>query len=282
MGSADTLTPVLDGLTFPEAPRWHDGRLWLSDFYSERVLAIGDDGEAECVVRVPGRPSGLGWDSDGSLLVVSMLERSLMRLADGRLDRVADLSAFATGPCNDMVVDDQGRAWVGNFGFDRHQGETQCTTCLVRVDADGSAHQVADGLLFPNGTVITPDGTLIIAETFAHRLTAFTIEADASLSGRRVFAQFDDVYPDGICLDAEGAVWVADPWGKRILRVFDGGRVAHSIDLAPRGAYACILGGADRRTLYVCTNSGSGPAMAEKQDGRIESLRVETPGAGLP
>ena len=276
-----TMTTVLDGLTFPEGPRWHGGRLWFSDFYSERVLALGKSG-AETIVRVPGRPSGLGWARDGSLLVISMLERSLMRHADGMLSRVADLSAFATGPCNDMVVDGQGRAWVGNFGFDRHQGEAERATCLVRVDADGSARAVADDLLFPNGTVITPEGTLIVAETFARRLTAFRMTDDGSLADRRVFAQFDDVYPDGICLDQEGAIWVADPRGKQVLRVFDGGCVTDSFDLTPRGAYACMLGGDDRRTLYVCTNTGSGPDFARKTDGRIETLRVDVPGAGLP
>ncbi len=277
-----SLTTLLDGLTFPEGPRWHEGRLWFSDFYSERVLALGEDGGVETVLDVPGRPSGLGWAPDGSLLVVSMLEKSLMRFGDGALSRVADLSTFAAGPCNDMVVDEQGRAWVGNFGFDRHQGQAQRPTCLVRVDANGSARAVADDLLFPNGTVITPDGTLIVAETFAHRLTAFRMTDEGALVDRRVFAQFDDVYPDGICLDKEGAIWVADPWGKRLLRVFEGGRVAQSVDLAPRGAYACMLGGEDRRTLYVCTNSGSGPDIAAKTDGRIETMRVDVSGAGLP
>jgi sugar lactone lactonase YvrE len=277
-----SLSPVLDGLTFPEAPRWHAGRLWFSDFYSERVLALNEDGSAETIVQVPGRPSGLGWAADDSLLVVSMLEQRLMRYAEGRLERFADLSPFATGPCNDMVVDELGRAWVGNFGFDRHQGQAQRTTCLVRVDADGSARSAADDLLFPNGTAITPDGTLIVAETFAHRLTAFRMTDDGGLADRRTFAQFDDVYPDGICLDEEGAIWVADPWGKRLLRVFDGERMTRSIDLAPRGAYACMLGDDDRRTLYVCTNSGSGPDIATKADGRIETMRVDVPGAGLP
>jgi sugar lactone lactonase YvrE len=196
---------------------------------------------------------------------------------------VADLSALATGPCNDMVVDGHGRAWVGNFGFDRHRGEAQRTTCIVRVDPDGKATKAADDLLFPNGTVITPDGkTLIVGETFAHRLTAFDVAADGTLSNRRAWAQIEGCYPDGICLDAEGAIWVSDPFGHRLVRVFEGGRIAREIDLAPRGAYACILGGTDRRTLFVCTNSGSGPSMADKRDGRIEILRVEAPGAGWP
>jgi len=283
MADAATLDVLVDGLTFPEGPRWHDGRLWFSDFYSHRVLAADRTGRLETIVEVPQRPSGLGWTRDGKLLVVSMLDRRLLRLDGGRLAVVADLSALATGPCNDMVVDGHGRAWVGNFGFDRHRGEAQRTTCIVRVDPDGKATKAADDLLFPNGTVITPDGkTLIVGETFAHRLTAFDVAADGTLSKRRAWAQIEGCYPDGICFDAEGAIWVSDPVGHRLVRVFEGGRIAREIDLAPRGAYACILGGTDRRTLFVCTNSGSGPSMADKRDGRIEILRVEAPGAGWP
>jgi sugar lactone lactonase YvrE len=274
---------LIDGLTFPEAPRWHDGKLWFSDFYSLRVIAVGLDGRASTVAEIPKRPSGLGWLPDGSLLIVSMLDRSLLRLRDGKLDQVADLFALTGGYCNDMVVDAQGRAYVGNFGYDRHAGEEPRTTCIVRVDPDGGLTRAAEELLFPNGTVITPDGkTLIVGETFAHRLTAFDVAADGSLSNRRVFAQMDGVAPDGICLDAEGAIWVADPFGKRVVRVFDGGRIERTISTGERGAYACMLGGEDRRTLFVCTNSGSGPAMANKRDGRIDFLRVDVPGAGLP
>ncbi len=275
---------LVDGLTFAEGPRWHEGKLWFSDFYSHRVLTLDDHGKVETVVEVPGRPSGLGWTPAGDLLVVSMLDRSLLRLgAGGELKAVADLSHLASGPCNDMVVDVAGRAYVGNFGFDRHQGEAQCTTCLVRVDPDGSSREAADELLFPNGAAITPDGgTLIVAETFANRLTAFDVAADGGLSGRRSFAQFEDVFPDGICLDAEGAVWIADPRGKRVLRVFDGGRVAETISTGERGSYACMLGGDDRCTLYICTNVDSGPGIAEGRTGQIEALRVIVPGAGLP
>jgi sugar lactone lactonase YvrE len=274
---------LVDGLSFPEGPRWRDGRLWFSDFYTQRVLAVDTGGRLSTIVEVPQRPSGLGWTRDGKLLIVSMLDRRLLRLDGTRLSEVADLSAFASGPCNDMVVDGEGRAWVGNFGFDRHRGEEQRTTCIVRVDPDGKVTKAADDLLFPNGTVITPDGrTLIVGETFAHRLTAFDIGADGSLANRRLWAQVEGCYPDGICLDAEGAIWVSDPFGHRLLRVFEGGRIATEIPLAPRGAYACMLGGADRRTLFVCTNSGSGPTMADKRDGRIETLRVDAPAAGWP
>jgi len=277
------LTTLIGGLSFPEGPRWHDGKLYLSDFYTHRVLAVGLDGRSETVVEVPKRPSGLGWTPDGSLLVVSMQDRRLMRLDGGGLRIVAELGALATGPCNDMVVDSVGRAYVGNFGYDRHAGESARTTCIVRVDADGRAVSAADDLVFPNGMVITPDGRrLIAAETFADRLTAFDIAANGGLSNRRVFAALPGVAPDGICLDTDGAVWVADARGKQVLRVFEGGRIERRIALGERGAYACMLGGADRRTLFICTNSGAGPSMAEKRDGRIEMLRVDVPGAGLP
>jgi sugar lactone lactonase YvrE len=274
---------LIDGLTFPEAPRWHDGRLWLSDFYSFRVLAVDLEGHAQTVAEVPQRPSGLGWTRDGALLIVSMLDRSLFRFEAGQLSKVADLSALAGGPCNDMVVDAQGRAYVGNFGYDRHAGEAPRTTCIARVDPDGRVVRAAEDLLFPNGTVITPDGkTLIVGETFAERLTAFDIDGDGALRNRRIFAQIEGLFPDGICLDAEGAIWVADPFGKRVVRVFAGGRVERSISTGARGAYACMLGGHDRRTLFVCTNTGSGPAMGQKRDGRIDFMRVDVPGAGLP
>jgi sugar lactone lactonase YvrE len=283
MTVAPAFDTLLDGLTFPEAPRWHDGKLWFSDFYSFRVLAVDLDGRAQTIAEVPQRPSGLGWTPDGALLVVSMLDRSLLRLAAGRLSKAADLSALAGGPCNDMVVDAQGRAYVGNFGYDRHAGAPPRTTCIARVDPDGRIVRAADDLMFPNGTVITPDGrTLIVGETFAQRLTAFDIEADGSLSNRRVFAQIEGMSPDGICLDAQGAVWVADPFGRKLLRVFDGGQVERTIATGERGPYACMLGGQDRRTLFVCTNTGSGPAMGQKRDGRIEFMRVDVPGAGLP
>jgi sugar lactone lactonase YvrE len=275
---------LLDGLTFPEGPRWHGGRLWFSDFYTHRVLAVGRDGRAQTIADVPKRPSGLGWRPDGTLLIVSMLDRSLLELTNGTLRVAADLSNLATGPCNDMVVDGAGRAYVGNFGYDRHANEAPRTTSLIRVDPDGRAVAVADELMFPNGMVITPDGdTLIVAETYAHRLTAFAIGADGGLTGRRLLAALDDAcFPDGICLDAEGAVWIADARGHDVLRVFDGGRVERRIGVGERSVFACMLGGPDRRTLFLCTSTGSGPAMAHKTDGRIEFVPVDVPGAGRP
>lgn len=277
------LEPLLTGLSFGEGPRWHGGKLWFSDFYVHQVRTVDEAGHAETIVEVPGQPSGLGWRPDGTLLIVSMTDRRLMRFADGKLSIEAELRPLAAGHCNDMVVDGQGRAYVGNFGYDRHAGEAQRTTCLIRVDPDRSVHKAADGLLFPNGTVVTPDGkTMIVGETFAHRLTAFDVAADGTLSNQRLWATIDGCYPDGICLDAEGAIWVSDPFGRRVLRVLEGGKVTASLDLAPRGAYACMLGGKDRRTLFVVTNSGSGPAAADKRDGRIETMRVDVPGVGWP
>jgi len=274
---------VVDGLTFPEAPRWHEGRLWFSDFYSHRVLAVDVSGYVDVIAEVPQRPSGLGWTPDGTLLIVSMLDRRLLRFDGGALAVVADLSSLATGPCNDMVVDANGRAYIGNFGFDRHRGEPERTTCIARVDPDGRVTRAADDLSFPNGAVITPDGkTLVLAETLAHRLTAFDVAADGGLSNRRVFAQLDGCFPDGICLDAEGAVWVADARSPRVIRVLDGGRIERTVSTGDRFAFACMLGGDDRRTLFVCTNTGSGPAMADKGDGRLEAVKVDVPGAGWP
>lgn len=277
------LEMLLDGLTFPEGPRWHDGRLWFSDFYNHRVVALGLDGAGESIVTVPECPSGLGWLPDGTLLVVSMNDRRVVRLQAGVLVTHADLAAIAGGPCNDMVVDAAGRAYVGNFGYERFKGEDARSAKLARVDPDGRVTVAADDLLFPNGSVITPDGKrLIIGETMGNRLTAFDIGADGGLSNRQVFAAIDGVFPDGICLDAEGAIWVADPRGNRVVRVREGGAVTDTIPVPGRNAYACMLGGPDRRTLFVCTAPGSGPERAGKTDGKIEHVRVAVPGAGLP
>jgi len=275
---------LLEGLTFPEGPRWHEGRFWFSDFYTHRVLALGGDGKTEVVAEVPGQPSGLGWLPDGRLLVVSMLDRKLLRLDTTGLVAAADLSKIATWHCNDMVVDAEGRAYVGHFGFDLLGGGEFRTSHLILARSDGSVEVAADDMHFPNGAVVTPDGsTLIVAESFAKRLTAWDRDPDGRLENRRVFADLGEYGPDGICLDAEGAVWVAAPRQHEAIRVFEGGRIAERISLGDRLAIAPMLGGEDRRTLYLCTNAVLAPDEAVKQRaGRIEALQVEVPGAGLP
>ena len=277
------LDVILDDLTFAEAPRWRDGHLWFSDFYAHEVIAVDLEGNRETIVSVPEQPSGLGWTPEGQLLVVSMRDQKLMRLEGNRLVEHADLSRHSNYWCNDMVVDQFGGAYVGNFGYNRRAGETPRPTTLVRVTPEGNVSVAADGLWFPNGTVITPDGkTLVVGETRGHRLTAFDIGADGMLSNRRIFAETKNLYPDGICLDQEGAIWVADPRNKEVVRFRCGGEVTDRIVLGDRGAYACMLGGKNRRTLFVCTNTDSGPEIAFRRTGKIEVTTVEVPGAGLP
>jgi sugar lactone lactonase YvrE len=278
----DAPRTLLDGLRFPEGPRWHEGALWFSDMHARQVMKLGLDGRAEVVVEVPNDPSGLGWLPDGRLLVVSMQDRRLLRLDPDGLHVVADLSACSTFHCNDMVVDDQGRAYVGNFGFDLHGGGKPTATTLALVRPDGETQVVADQLLFPNGTVITPDGaTLIVGESFGARLTAFDVAPDGTLSNRRIWAQLEKAVPDGICLDAEGAIWVASPVSAEVLRVREGGEVSDRVSVQTQ-AFACMLGGPERRTLFICTAADSDPASTDARSGRIESVEVEVPGAGLP
>ncbi|MFP6706552.1 MAG: SMP-30/gluconolactonase/LRE family protein, partial [Alphaproteobacteria bacterium] len=211
-------TALLEGLTFPEGPRWHDGRLWFSDFYAHEVVAVDLDGRRETMAEVPGQPSGLGWTPDGRLLVVSMTDRRLLRQDPGGLMEVADLSGLAGYHCNDMVVDGNGGAYVGNFGYNSHDGDDFKLADLIRVEPDGTASVAAAGLAFPNGSVITPDsGTLIVGETRGHILSAWDRVADGGLSNRRVWADLDGGYPDGICLDTEGAIWVSDPRNKETI-----------------------------------------------------------------
>ncbi len=273
---------LLDGLAFGEGPRWHEGKLWFSDMHFHRVMTVDLAGKAEEIVEVPGRPSGLGWLPDGRLLVVSMVDRRLLRLDAEGLVEVADLSELASSNCNDMVVDSQGRAYVGNFGFDL-LAEPFSLAEIVMVEPNGRAQVVADELAFPNGTVITPDGaTLIVGETRAARLTAFDIAADGSLSGRRLWAQLENAVPDGICLDAEGAIWVASPRSAEVLRVREGGEVTRRIGVSTQ-AFACMLGGDDRRTLFILTAETADPEEAPKKaSGRVEVIEVDVPGAGLP
>jgi sugar lactone lactonase YvrE len=247
---------------------------------------MAPDGTRETILSAPGAVSGLGWLPDGDLLVVSMEDRKLTRRgADGALTVHADLSGLATFHCNDMVVDAVGRAYVGNFGWNLHDRNAEPRAArLARVDPDGSVHVAADELMFPNGTVITPDGrTLVVGESFAGRLTAFDVAADGALSNRRIWAQLPEgAVPDGICLDGEGAIWVASPTTNDVLRVREGGEVAERI-VADQSVFACMLGSDDRRTLYVLTAAGSDPERCKvDRSGRIEAVEVDVPGAGLP
>jgi sugar lactone lactonase YvrE len=275
---------LLDGLCFPEGPRWHDGSFWFSDMHAKRVIRTGLDGRAETVVQVEERPSGLGWLPDGRLLVVSMHDRRLLRLDPGGLVCVAELGHIATFHTNDMVVDKAGRAYVGNFGFDLVGGESPKPTSLARVDPDGRVTVAATDLVFPNGAVITPDDrTLVVGESFGGRLTAFDKAPDGSLSNRRVWAQLEEgAVPDGIALDAEGAIWVASPMTSECLRVHEGGRVSRRIR-GTAASYACALGGPDRKTLFICTAETHVPEeCVAKRSGKIEIVHVDSPGAGWP
>ncbi|MBI5087846.1 MAG: SMP-30/gluconolactonase/LRE family protein [Actinobacteria bacterium] len=292
-------TVVLDGFTFLECPRWHDGRIWVADFYTHRVVSADADGsDVRVEAEVPNQPSGLGWLADGRLLVVSMRDRQLLvREADGQLTSHADLAPFVSGHPNDMVVDSTGRAYVGNFGFDLMAGADVCTATLVRVDPDGRASVAADGMLFPNGSVITPQGELIVAETFGGRLTAFDIGTDGSLSNRRTWAELGPaatatelgealgqvvVAPDGICLDAEGAIWVADALGGRAVRVREGGEIVDEVR-ADGGVYACMLGGAQGTTLFLCNAPDfHEAARSAAREGRLLAVEVDVPHAGMP
>ncbi|HJL60801.1 MAG TPA: SMP-30/gluconolactonase/LRE family protein [Pseudomonadales bacterium] len=279
-----TLKTLVENLAFSEGPRWHDGRLYYSDFYRHVVEAVDVEGNVEVIAEVLSQPSGLGWLPDGRLLIVSMLDRKLLRQeADGSLVEHADLNSVATYHCNDMVVDGAGRAYVGNFGFDIEvQGNSPSNADLAFVDADGVVSVAAEGIAFPNGTVITPDGkTLIIGETFAAKLTAFDIDEAGKLSNRRVWAEIGPHVPDGICLDEAGGIWVADPREGCVVRVLEGGEITETIDTG-RPAFACMLGGEDRKRLFICTASGSGSGADLARDGCIETIDVEIPGAGWP
>ena len=280
---------LIEGLTFTEGPRWHDGRLYFSDFFTHRVLAVDTKGNMETIVETPQQPSGLGWSPDGSMLIVSMNDKKLLSFSNGELSEVADLSQLSTHFCNDMVVDKKGNAYVGNFGFDLHAGEPIKPTNLILVRPGEKPCVVAENVFFPNGTVITPDDeTLIVGETFASCLTAFDINEDGTLANRRVWADLrsiEDGYtpvPDGICLDAEGAIWVASPSTNDVIRVQEGGALLDKVEV-DRGAFACMLGGENGNTLFISTaNDSTEETCLKERSARIEVIDVDVPRAGLP
>jgi sugar lactone lactonase YvrE len=276
---------LVDGLAFPETPRWHDGRLYFSDMDDNKVKTVDMDGRTEVVAEVPNRPSGLGWLPDGTLLVVSMHERKVLRVdPGGSLGVHADLGDVATFHCNDMVVDGQGRAYVGNFGWDPRGDGPERFTPLILVQPDGTVTQVGEPLNFPNGIVITEDGsTLVVAESRGMRLSAFDIAADGSLSNRRLFADLGESFPDGICIDAEGAVWAALIFDSVFVRVEDGGRITDRVPCDPLRAYACMVGGPDGKTLFMCSASTSEPGdAATLRQGRITTVSVNVQAGGWP
>lgn len=285
---------LVDGIYFGEGPRWHDGRLWFSDFYAHKVYSISLAGDLRTELEIDDRPSGLGWMPDGSLLVVSMTKRQVLRRwPDGRLTLHADLNGIATFHCNDMIVDAAGRAYVGNFGFDLdHHLETRGAPAVIAdhiaaklacILPDGPVTIASDDMHFPNGTVITPDGkTLIIGETLAGSLTAFDIAGDGSLSNRRQWAPTWPRIPDGIALDAEGAIWIANASGPECLRIGAGGEVLQVIDTQDP-CYACMLGGDDGRTLFMLVAPSAASAVASvTPKGRILITKVDAPHAGRP
>jgi sugar lactone lactonase YvrE len=274
---------LLENLAFPEGPRWHDGKLYLSDMHAHQVLSVTLDGKSAVVAEVAAWPSGLGWLPDGRLLIVSMTDRKLLRQDADGLKVHADLSKLASFHCNDMVTDGAGRSYVGNFGYDLLMGAPQKPAEIVLVEPDGHARVAATGLNFPNGTVVTADGrTLVVGESMGHRLTAFSVAADGSLSNRRVWAELGEAVPDGIALDAEGAIWVASPFTRELLRVREGGEIAerHQFEAMP---IACALGGPGRRTLFVLTSESINPDECRaKRSARVWTREVAVSGAGWP
>jgi sugar lactone lactonase YvrE len=288
-------TKVLTGgIHFGEGPRWRNGRLWFSDFYAHAVKSVSPAGDLRTEFEIDDQPSGLGWQPDGSLLVVAMTKRQVLKLSpSGERTVHAELGHIATFHCNDMVVDSQGGAYVGNFGFDLDAAiaargapaviADHPTAKLAYVDPAGQTRVAADDMHFPNGPVITPDGkTLIVGETLSGVLTAFDIGGGGDLSNRRVWAKTEPYLPDGICLDAEGAIWVANPVGPQCVRIAEGGKVLEVIDTgAP--CFACMLGGDDGKTLFMLTASGSDhEAAAASQTGQIVTAQVDAPRAGRP
>lgn len=285
---------LVEGVYFGEGPRWRDGRLWFSDFFAHAVKSVSPKGDLRTEFSIDDRPSGLGWLPDGDMLVVSMEQRRVLRRsADGEISLHADLSQIASWYCNDMVVDAQGRAYVGNFGFDlddeleKRGAESVIaehgTARLACVDPDGTVREAAADMHFPNGSVITPDGrTLIVGETLGGCLTAFDVGPGGELSNRRQWASLWPRIPDGICLDADGAVWVANPIARECFRVAQGGEVLEVVETS-MPCYACMLGGDDGRTLFMLVAPSSLPSeVASTPRGRIEVATVDIPHAGLP
>jgi sugar lactone lactonase YvrE len=270
---------LLSGLEFPEGPRWRNEKLFFSDFIGRKVIAVDNKGIPEIITELQDSPSGLGFLNAGTMLIVSMQRRCLMRLDPDGLKIHADLSKFTEYNCNDSVTDSYERTYIGNWGTKSLESPAKPTT-IILVTKDGDARIVAENLIFPNGCIVTPDcKTLIVAETFGNKLTAFDIENSGSLINRRIWAELEDFTPDGICLDKEGGIWVANPSKAEVLRILEGGEITSKIKVKGTNVYACALGGDDGKTLFLCTSQF---LEGKRSSGRIEFQKVEIPGVGIP
>jgi len=271
-----TLTPLANGFCFGEGPRWFEGLLWFSDMLGEAVHTVNLHGDMTKLPLTGHAPSGLAFRPDGSLLIASTEKRQVLRYDGDAVSTVVDLSDVVPANLGDMVIDGIGRAYVGSQA--REGG------VIVRIDPDDTAIVVADDLDFPNGMVITPDGTtLIVAESIGRRLTAYTIGADGALSDRRIFADGLEGPPDGICLDAQGGIWTSMTLANRFDRIVEGGTVTDRIDIGDRTAIACMLGGPERRTLFMLSSTSAYPdRLVGTQLARLDATTVDIPGAGLP
>ena len=293
MTSTADVTTVVTDRAFLECPRWHDERIWVSDLYAHEVISIGDDGAVRIEATVEHRPSGLGWLPDGRLLIVSMTDGLILRRElDGTLVTHADVSALATGKLNDMVVDDRGHAYISTFGFEFRSRSYVESAVLIHVAPNGDADIAAGDLLFPNGSVITEDRTLVVAESMGNRMTAFDVDDAGALSNRRTWAAFGpevprttvkeamsaaQVAPDGIGLDSEGGIWVADALHGRLIRVVEGGDIVDEKTF-DTGVFACTLGGRDGKTLFACAAPSSSERERENtRDASLLSVRVDIP-----
>ncbi|MEH0416165.1 SMP-30/gluconolactonase/LRE family protein [Streptomyces sp. B21-083] len=272
---------LMEGIVFGESPRWHNEQLWIADWGAHQVITLDADGRHEAVVTVPSFPMCIDFLPDGRMLVVDSAQRRLLRHEpDGSLVQHADLSKVSEKPWNDIVVDDRGNAYVNTIGFDFPGGEF-APGSIVIVTPEGNVTQIADGLAFPNGMAISPDGaTLIVAESYANRLTAYDIGSRGGLDNRRVWAETPDDHPDGICMDAEGAVWYADVGNQHCVRVRGGGEVLATVDL-DRGAFACALSRGDDPRLFVVGQIWGGPE-SRQPSGQVVAFPAPAPGAGKP
>jgi sugar lactone lactonase YvrE len=268
---------LVSGLCFTECPRWHNNNLWFSDFYGETVYRLDADNELHIVLELPGRPSGLGWDTKGNLLVVNMMERSLYRYNGEKAEQIANLSKLTGGHCNDMTVSKDGNAYIGNFGSDVTTADFTATPAtLIRVAPDNSVHAAAEGLMFANGMAISNEGkTLIVAESKSYCLTAFDIDTNGNLSNRRVWAETGEYEPDGICADHKGGIWVTT-MKPCAIRVKEGGDITHSIPF-DQNTMACEIGGKNREYLYCCTTAHMNPQQCiDKKSSKIERVVIES------